>query len=122
MVAYHCHFSKYVVSLLPRKYQLRLRHDFFFWHFFFSARLFFLARLFFFDMTFFFWHDFFFRHDSFFFDPPIPTQYLKEMLSLILNPLRPNNDLSQTSHWNIKGLSVSEVMRIEKKITPVKFY
>ena len=30
-----------------------------------------------------------------------------------LNPLRPNNDLSQTSHCNIKGLSVSEVMRIE---------
>ena len=28
------------------------------------------------------------------------------------NPLRPNNDLSQTSHCNIKGLSVSEVTRI----------
>ena len=39
-----------------------------------------------------------------------------------LNPLRPNNDLSQTSHCNIKGVSVSEVMRIENKITPVKFY
>ena len=38
------------------------------------------------------------------------------------NPLRPNNDLSQTSHYNIKGVSVSEVMRIENKITPVKFY
>ena len=36
---------------------------------------------------------------------------------LTLNPLRPNNDLSQTSHCNIKGLSVSEVMRIENKIT-----
>ena len=43
-------------------------------------------------------------------------------LEITLNPLRPNNDLSQTSHCNIKGLSVSEVMRIENKITPVKFY
>ena len=25
-----------------------------------------------------------------------------------INPLRPNNDLTQTSHCNIKGLSVSE--------------
>ena len=40
----------------------------------------------------------------------------------LINPLRPNNDLSQTSHCNIKGLSVSEVMRIENEITPVKFY
>ena len=39
-----------------------------------------------------------------------------------VNPLRPNNDLSQTSHCNIKGVSVSEVMRIENKITPLKFY
>ena len=31
-------------------------------------------------------------------------------------------DLSQTSHCNIKGVSVSEVMRIENEITPVKFY
>ena len=42
---------------------------------------------------------------------------------LSFNPLRPNNDLSQTSHCNIKGLSVGElVMRIENKITPAKFY
>ena len=41
---------------------------------------------------------------------------------VFINPLRPNNDLSQTSHCNIKGVSVSEVMRIENKITPVKFY
>ena len=39
-----------------------------------------------------------------------------------INPLRPKNDLSQTSHSNINGVSVSEVMRIENKITPVKFY
>ena len=39
-----------------------------------------------------------------------------------LNPLRPNNDLSQTSPCNIKGVSVSEVMRIVNKIAPVKFY
>ena len=38
------------------------------------------------------------------------------------NPLRPNNDVSQTSHCNIKGLSVSEVMRIENMITQVQFY
>ena len=39
-----------------------------------------------------------------------------------INPLRLNSDLSQTSHCNIKGLSVSEVMRIENMITQVKFY
>ena len=37
------------------------------------------------------------------------------------NTLRPNSDLSQTSHCNIKGLSVSEVMRIENMITQVRF-
>ena len=36
--------------------------------------------------------------------------------------LRPNSDLSQPSHCNIKGLSVSVVMRIENMITRVKFY
>ena len=39
-----------------------------------------------------------------------------------INPLRPNSDLSQTSHCNIKGLSVREVMRIENMITQVQFY
>ena len=39
-----------------------------------------------------------------------------------INPLRPSNDESQTSHCNIKGLSVSEVMRIENMITQVQFY
>ena len=34
----------------------------------------------------------------------------------------PNNDVSQTSHWNIKGVSVSEVMRIENMITQVQCY
>ena len=34
----------------------------------------------------------------------------------------PNSDLSLTSHCNIKGLSVREVMRIESMITQVKFY
>ena len=38
-----------------------------------------------------------------------------------VNPLRPNSDLSQTSHCNIQGLSVSEVMRIENMITQVQF-
>ena len=37
-------------------------------------------------------------------------------------PLRPNNDESQTSHCNIKGVSVSEVMRIDNMITQVQFY
>ena len=35
---------------------------------------------------------------------------------------RSNSDLSQTSHCNSKGLSVSELMRIENMITQVKFY
>ena len=39
-----------------------------------------------------------------------------------INPLRPNNDLNQTSPCNIKGLSVSGVMRIENMITQMKFY
>ena len=38
------------------------------------------------------------------------------------NPLRPNSDLSQTSHCNIKGVSVSQVMRIENMIPQVQFY
>ena len=40
----------------------------------------------------------------------------------VINPLRPNSDGSQTSHCNIKDLSVSQVMRIENMITQVKFY
>ena len=43
-------------------------------------------------------------------------------VTLSVNPLRPNSDLSETSHCNIKGLSVSAVMRIENMITQVKFY
>ena len=39
-----------------------------------------------------------------------------------VNPLSPNNGLSQTSHCNIKDVSVSEVMRIENMITQVQFY
>ena len=38
------------------------------------------------------------------------------------NPLRPNNDLSQSSHCDIKALSVSEVKRNENMITQMKFY
>ena len=45
-----------------------------------------------------------------------------QLSSILFNPLRPNSDLSQTSHCNIEGLSVSEVMRIENTITQVKFY
>ena len=40
----------------------------------------------------------------------------------LINPLRPNNDLTQTSHCNIKGLSVSEVVRTENMIIQVQFY
>ena len=39
-----------------------------------------------------------------------------------VNPQRPNSDLSKTSHCNIKGLSVSAVIRIENMITQVQFY
>ena len=38
-----------------------------------------------------------------------------------INPVGLNSDQSQTSHCNIKGLSVSEFMRIENMITQVKF-
>ena len=38
-----------------------------------------------------------------------------------VNPLRPNNNLSQTS-CNIQGLLVSEVLRIENMITQMKLY
>ena len=48
--------------------------------------------------------------------------FMEFSLLLLFKPLRPNNDLSQTSHCNIKGLSVSEVMRIDNMITPVKLY
>ena len=49
---------------------------------------------------------------------------LKETLDqqMGFNSLRPNNDASQTSHCNIRGLSVSEVMRIENMITQVQLY
>ena len=47
---------------------------------------------------------------------------LKQKGMAIFNPLRPNNDASQTSHCNIRGLSVSEVMTIENMITQVQFY
>ena len=40
----------------------------------------------------------------------------------LFNPLSSNSDQSQTSHCNIKGLSVSEVTRIENMIIQVKFY
>ena len=46
----------------------------------------------------------------------------KDLATHDFNPLRPKSDLSQTPHCNIKSLSVSEVMRIEKMITQVKFY
>ena len=50
-------------------------------------------------------------------------QHLSKILlnSFPIKPLRPNNDVSQTSHCNIKGVSVSEVMRIESMITQVQF-
>ena len=51
-----------------------------------------------------------------------PTVVVLFLPFFSVNPLRPNNDLSQTSHCNIKAVSVIEVMRIENKITPVKFY
>ena len=49
-------------------------------------------------------------------------RFVKKHFRYLINPLRPNNDLSQTSRCNIKGLSVSEVMRIDNMITQVRFY
>ena len=49
-------------------------------------------------------------------------QKIRIMNSKRINPIRPNSDLSQTSHCNIKGLSVGEIMRIENMITQVKLY
>ena len=49
------------------------------------------------------------------------NQFCYSLYSVDFNPLRLNSDLSQTSHYNIKGLSVSEVARIENTITLVKF-
>ena len=55
-----------------------------------------------------------------------PDQPLSDLVTgsvdVLFNPLRPNNDVSQTSHWNIKDVSVSEVMRIENMITQVQCY
>ena len=45
---------------------------------------------------------------------------LEEVIGL--NPLRLNNDPSQASPCNIKGLSLSEVLGIENMITQMKFY
>ena len=50
-----------------------------------------------------------------------PYRNAGSLARFFFNPLRPNNDLSQTSHCNIKGVSVSEVMRIENMINQVKF-
>ena len=50
------------------------------------------------------------------------SRVLRLYVFVSLNPLRPNSDVSQTSHCNIKSLSVSEVMRIENMITQVQFY
>ena len=45
-----------------------------------------------------------------------------ELVIKCFNPLRPNNDESQTSLCNMKGVSVSEVMRIQNMITQVQIY
>ena len=52
--------------------------------------------------------------------PASANKNIREGISL--NPLRPNNDLSQISPYNIQGLSVSELLRIENMITQMKFY
>ena len=52
----------------------------------------------------------------------VVIDYESQLNCIHFNPLRPNNDPSQTSHCNIKGASVSEVMRIENMITQVQFY
>ena len=50
------------------------------------------------------------------------TASTSSSLLKVFNALRPNSDLSQTSYYNIKGLSVSEVMRIKNTIIQVQFY
>ena len=50
------------------------------------------------------------------------NSFLETFASVSINPSRPNSDPSQTSHCNIKGLSVSEVMGIKHMITRVQFY
>ena len=60
------------------------------------------------------------RYRMYYFIDTVEEYLLKR--SILFNPLRPNSDLSQTSHCNIKGLSVSEVMRIENMITQVKVH
>ena len=35
---------------------------------------------------------------------------------ILFNPLRPKRDLNEIYHCNIKGLSVTEIMRIENMI------
>ena len=52
----------------------------------------------------------------------LATGVCSRLLQSGFNPLRPNNDVSQTSHCNIKGLSVTEVMRIENTIIQLQFY
>ena len=44
-----------------------------------------------------------------------------EDLKFRVNPLSPNSDLSQISHYSFKNLSVREVIRTESMITQVKF-
>ena len=48
--------------------------------------------------------------------------YVVLSLLISVNPLRPHLVVSQTSHCNTKGVSVSEVMRIDNMITKVQFY
>ena len=50
----------------------------------------------------------------------ISARLLTDAMSI--NLLRPNNDVSETSHCNIKSLSVSEDKRIENMMTQVQFY
>ena len=62
------------------------------------------------------------RKGNLFFKKSRPRVCRRILLKFPINPLRPNSDLSQTSHCNIKGLSVSEVRRIVNMITQVRFY
>ena len=50
------------------------------------------------------------------------SKYLTRYNYGLVNPLRLDNGPSQTSHCNIKGVSVSEVMRIDNMITQLQFY
>ena len=48
------------------------------------------------------------------------SEELHIIIVTLFNPLRPESDLNQISHCNIKGLLVREIMRIENMTSQFK--